>query len=207
MNKIWNRIKVVALGAAIGFLFTYVAIKLLAGAEQYGSKADWVAAFGTWAIGIAATYLAVEARKQTLSAESSRRLSRQSQFIYSLAHANILVSGADSFLDTPADERTWADYSEVLDALGTYAQEVPVTSDIVDHVPHDVIAEMLIVNEMLRIVRRDLVKEKGRVAQVLDQGAVVPEPGLSNLRDMRKRMNDISARSKAVIKMVTTQAT
>ncbi|MET3151704.1 UNVERIFIED_ORG: hypothetical protein ABIC77_002957 [Stenotrophomonas geniculata] len=190
------------LGVCIGTTFTVLFTAVVRNADQYGSKADWVAAFGTWAIGLAATYLALESRKQTLNADRSRRFARQSQFLYSLTHATILVGAADSFLDAEADERTWADYDELLDALGTYAQAVPVTSDIVDHVPHEVIAEMVIVNEMLRIVRRDLQKERGRVSRVAKQHAVIPEQALSNLKDMRKRLNDITARSKRVVEMV-----
>lgn len=175
---------------------------VISDADQYGSKADWVAAFGTWAIGLAATYLAVESRKKTIKEDASRRFARQSQFLYSLAHVTILEGAAGSFLDAEADERTWTDYDELLDALGTYAQEVPVTSDIVDHVPHEVIAEMVIVNEMLRIVRRDLLKERGRVASMATQEAVIPEEALSILKDMRGRLNDITTRSKSVIEMV-----
>ncbi|MBA0279709.1 hypothetical protein D7Y44_00250 [Stenotrophomonas maltophilia] len=203
MKKFWASNKHFLIGVAIGIAFGMVFTMVIREAEPFGSKADWVAAFGTWAIGIAATYLAVETRKQALSAERDRRVARQSQFLYSLTHATVLVGGADRFLDAEVEGRTWADYDELLDALGTYAQEIPVTSDVADHVPHEVISEMVIVNEMLRIVRRDLAKERERISPFVVQNAPMSDATLSNLRKMRGRLNDITTRSNGVIKLMT----
>ncbi|WP_414614467.1 hypothetical protein [Stenotrophomonas geniculata] len=202
MKQFWARNRDFLIGITIGVASGMVFSKLILDADQYGSKADWVAALGTWAIGLAATYVAMESRKQTIQADASRRFARQSQFLYSLTHATILGGAADSFLDAEAHDRTWTDYDELLDALGTYAQDVPVTSDIVEHVPHEVIAEMVVVNEMLRIVRRDLLKERGRVARFATQEAVIPEEELSNFDEIRGRLRDITTRSKNVIEMI-----
>ncbi|HGM6729209.1 TPA: hypothetical protein ACKQBZ_000245 [Stenotrophomonas maltophilia] len=191
----------VAIGTAFGIAFTMVILE----APEYGSKADWAAAFGTWAIGAAATYLAVDARKQSVSAEISRRFTRQSQFLFSLAHANLLETEADSFLDEEADQRMWTDYYELLDTLDAYAREVPMTSDLAEHLPQDVVGEMIIVNELLRMARRDLQNEKRRVSRTVAQEGVVGEQELSNLKFMRSLFSKIATRNKKVVEMVKSQ--
>lgn len=98
----------VSFAAGIAFAWAAFGFKAVGGfGDDVGSRADWVAAIGTWAIGVAAAYYAREAHQQRIDEyREARRLDRQAKqnmldaTILRMNRAELLPEMYSGFLNT-----------------------------------------------------------------------------------------------------------
>ncbi|WP_329892984.1 hypothetical protein [Stenotrophomonas sp. SMYL20] len=109
-----------------------------------GSNADWLAAYGTWAIGLGAIFFALVGHLQrkdeirhAKAAAADERRTHVTSAILALADAALVKSSVDRFLSLPADQRVYGRLRITTKVLRTVSKPVDVGVDALKHMPLD----------------------------------------------------------------------
>lgn len=133
-------------------------------ADGGGSSADWLAAVGTWVIGIAAAsiaYISHRRNEQDAESEEVRRSDvREVQRMHvavGLADAYGLINLTDKFSSLDAGEQTIANLNVLLERLLRDAKEVVLGDPYISCLTTEIVVEIKAINNNLDFVR-DLVE-------------------------------------------------
>jgi hypothetical protein len=147
--------------------------------KDLGSLADWVAALGTWAIGIGAIYYAYQAHFQRLD-EVSRAMRRQEELeethraaaTLAVLDAATMSGGLSDFVNAAAEDRTLFLLEAALDDVDNDAYQVVLPAEIVAVISTDALAQLKHVNLGTRTMRWLSSTTRGALDRFRDQGSM-----------------------------------
>ncbi|CAM4314126.1 Transmembrane protein [Stenotrophomonas pavanii] len=161
-----TRIKLRLSQEAIAFLFFFgfllgVAITsaALLGSQiplkcfEAGNLADWVAALGTWVIGVAATFVAVVTFLYTRAQGRGVRsaLLKSARFI--TADALWIEIEISAFLDRPEERQKWRHLKKMLKECHVRSEPIKIDSAALPYVPDEANKTLAFINTRLRGLR------------------------------------------------------
>lgn len=115
-----------------------------------GTRADWVAAFGTWVIGVAATAVATITFFYTRKHGLGTRAALLSSTRFLTADALWLEVEVKSFLDAPKERQTWRHLRRMVDECHVRSETVKIDSSALPHIPHEASRKLVSINNRLR---------------------------------------------------------
>lgn len=154
----------VALSAA--FIAGAAAVWLTAGmtwslpGDGSGSNADWLAAYGTWAIGLGAilfTFAGHLQRKDEIHhakvATAEERRAHVTSAVLSLTDACCVKDSIDRFLNLPADQRLYGRLHACVKSLRSISRPAAISVESLKHMPLDASALASRINAGLEAIR------------------------------------------------------
>jgi hypothetical protein len=115
-----------------------------------GTRADWVAAFGTWVIGVAATAVATITFFHTRRHGLGTRAALLSSTRFITADALWLEVEVRSFLDGSEQQQTWRQLRKMVDECHIRSETIKIDSSALPHIPHEASRKLVSINNRLR---------------------------------------------------------
>jgi hypothetical protein len=163
----------------VGFVAGAASVWMLFGEEwSYsldfgtGSRADWVAAAGTWVIGCAAAYYARQAhmhRKDEVREQRTRSARGAKAWLTladtSIINAKVIKPQVEAFLEEADSERpeVWH-WDDLLKRVALNAKDVVLPSEVTDLLDEDAIREIARLNFALDAIRGTVARGQGYIA-------------------------------------------
>jgi hypothetical protein len=127
---------------------------------EAGNAADWLAAAGTWVIGIAAGWVAYTAHKRNEQELDSANKRRQNEVISlralaatELTNAYCLVSPLAAFIADDASGRTMKSIRRLIAQINRDAQAVRIESNVMAAIPMEGVMSIKSINNNLEYIR------------------------------------------------------
>lgn len=137
-----------------------------------GSRADWVAAAGTWVIGCAAAYYARQAhmhRKDEVREQRARSAKGAKAWLTladtSVINASVIKAQVEDFLQEADTERpeVWH-WDDLLKRVALNAKDVVLPSEVTDLLDEDAIREIVRLNFALDAIRGTVARGQGYIS-------------------------------------------
>lgn len=144
---------------SVGLFATALSVSFVAGAaavwitagmtwslpgDGSGSNADWLAAYGTWAIGLGAIFFALAGHLQrndeirhAKEAATEERRAHVTSAVLSLADATCVKDSIDRFLGLPKDQRLYGRLRISIRSLRSITKPAAISVDALKHMPMD----------------------------------------------------------------------